>query len=166
MSDHAEYMREWRCRIRDGIPGRGIPKAQQLHGRVESVCEICGKRFLARPSVVNRGKARTCSVRCRCVKASAASKKNPHHNNVRHGLTAGGKRVLSAARAASAVTQAIRKGQLVRPSVCSRCGGSNRIEAHHADYSKPLDVEWLCRRCHNRHHCVLESNGIRPGGLA
>lgn len=26
--------------------------------------------------------------------------------------------------------------------------GSSRVEAHHEDYSKPLEIEWLCKRHH------------------
>lgn len=26
------------------------------------------------------------------------------------------------------------------------------LNAHHADYSRPLDVEWLCIGCHSRRH--------------
>ncbi len=39
--------------------------------------------------------------------------------------------------------------QLIRPNKCNKCGESGIIEAHHPDYFKPLEVEWLCRRCHN-----------------
>jgi hypothetical protein len=56
------------------------------------------------------------------------------------------------ARARSAVTYAIKMGRLVRPCMCSRCGGDDRIQAHHPDYSKPLDVEWLCLACHRTLH--------------
>lgn len=52
-------------------------------------------------------------------------------------------------RARRKVASAIRSGLLVRPSVCSRCGISEtKINGHHHDYSKPLEVEWLCYRCH------------------
>jgi hypothetical protein len=48
------------------------------------------------------------------------------------------------------VKLALKSGALVRPDACSRCGGSGngRIEAHHEDYDKPLDVIWLCKSCH------------------
>lgn len=52
-----------------------------------------------------------------------------------------------------AVDAAIRSGVLARPSFCSGCGcpdTEHRIEAHHYDYSKPLDVIWLCTPCHSR----------------
>jgi len=52
-------------------------------------------------------------------------------------------------RARRMVADAIRLGKIRRPDQCQRRRGTQgRIESHHADYSKPLDVEWLCVRCH------------------
>ena len=49
-----------------------------------------------------------------------------------------------------AAINAVRYGKLIRPTNCSRCGTRCTPEAHHPDYSKPLDVEWLCRTCHKK----------------
>lgn len=52
-----------------------------------------------------------------------------------------------------AVDAALRCGVLIRPDVCSGCGcpsSEHRIEAHHHDYAKPLDVIWLCTPCHEK----------------
>lgn len=54
------------------------------------------------------------------------------------------------ARAHHAVANAIITGRLMRPCACSCCEGPGRIEAHHDDYSKPLDVTWLCKKCHSQ----------------
>jgi hypothetical protein len=54
----------------------------------------------------------------------------------------------SNARAYANVYQ--RRGKLV-PKPCEDCG-SEKVEKHHADYSKPIDVTWLCRRCHYKRH--------------
>jgi ribosomal protein S27AE len=40
----------------------------------------------------------------------------------------------------------LKRGKLTR-GVCETCG-SAKSEMHHEDYSKPLVVRWLCRRCH------------------
>lgn len=50
-------------------------------------------------------------------------------------------------QARKAVNHAIEAGRLSsRP--CQKCGGTLNLQAHHHDYSKPLDVEWLCSKCH------------------
>lgn len=35
---------------------------------------------------------------------------------------------------------------------CQRCGATQRIHAHHEDYSMPLDVVWLCPKHHSERH--------------
>lgn len=41
-------------------------------------------------------------------------------------------------------------GALV-PLPCAVCG-AKKVQAHHHDYSRPLDVEWLCFACHQAAH--------------
>ena len=54
--------------------------------------------------------------------------------------------------ATTIVSRAIKSGVLVRAKFCSECGESGIIHGHHDDYSKPLEVRWLCTRCHGRSH--------------
>ena len=55
-----------------------------------------------------------------------------------------------------AVQQALARGDLVK-GPCETCGTTEgRIDGHHDDYSKPLDVRWLCRRHHVRLHAAGE----------
>lgn len=68
-------------------------------------------------------------------------------------------------RARVILNRAIRRGEIVRPTVCEDCGryegwnneplpGKGVIEGHHTDYTQPLIVEWLCRLCHNEMRLV------------
>ena len=50
------------------------------------------------------------------------------------------------------VNQAIKTGLIVRKP-CEVCGAI--AQAHHDDYSKPLEVRWLCAKHHSRHHWKL-----------
>jgi len=44
-------------------------------------------------------------------------------------------------------------GVLKKSPYCLNCGLiSQFIEGHHADYSKPLEVLWLCKECHVKQH--------------
>ena len=55
--------------------------------------------------------------------------------------------------------QAIEDGIIARKSECEQCGangtfkdGRTEVQAHHGDYNKPLDVTWLCQKCHHEWH--------------
>lgn len=50
------------------------------------------------------------------------------------------------ARARDIIGNEIRRGRLV-PQPCQFCG-KTKTQAHHPDYSKPLEVVWVCSRCH------------------
>ena len=66
-------------------------------------------------------------------------------------------------RAHRQVRTALKNGVLVRPAACDVCkqipppsgGRLPSIQAHHDDYSKPLEVRWMCTRCHSAHHRSL-----------
>ena len=65
-----------------------------------------------------------------------ACRKNPTHKN-----------------ANMAVDAAVRCGKLEKPNRCQGCGRSSeetRLGSHHYDYTKPLDVIWLCAACHRK----------------
>ena len=53
-------------------------------------------------------------------------------------------------RAHNMVQRALKDGRLTKKP-CEECG-STRVQAHHEDYSKPLQVRWLCPKHHNREH--------------
>ena len=57
------------------------------------------------------------------------------------------------------VSNAIRDGKLISLP-CVKCG-ENKAHAHHEDYSKPLDVMWLCKKHHLERHRELK-NGDNP----
>lgn len=56
-------------------------------------------------------------------------------------------------RAQSSVGYNIKVGKLVRQP-CAICG-ELKVHAHHTDYSKPLEVVWLCPKHHKEAHKKL-----------
>ena len=47
--------------------------------------------------------------------------------------------------------KALYRGILVREA-CSVCGTNVSVLGHHEDYSRPLDVRWLCPKHHGLSH--------------
>lgn len=60
-------------------------------------------------------------------------------------------------RAHTAINNAIRYGKIKRKP-CEECG-KEKSHAHHEDYSKVLDVKWLCSQCHKDAHFPQKKKG-------
>lgn len=58
------------------------------------------------------------------------------------------------AKAHWTVQNALRFNKLSK-QLCEKCG-SNKVQAHHDDYSKPLEVRWLCAIHHKEVHHPLK----------
>lgn len=61
-------------------------------------------------------------------------------------------------KAQTTLGNAVRDGKVQRQA-CERCG-SLRSQGHHEDYSKPLEVMWLCPKHHGERHRELRDMGI------
>jgi len=56
-----------------------------------------------------------------------------------------------------ALQKAVRRGEIKR-GPCAECGKPSS-HGHHDDYSKPLEVEWLCHRHHVEFHRLERLHG-------
>lgn len=72
--------------------------------------------------------------------------------------------------AQNVLEKAIEKGIVKRREKCEICGaeytfrdGRSGIQAHHCDYNRPLDVMWLCQKCHHEWHTKNKAKEVVPG---
>jgi hypothetical protein len=54
-------------------------------------------------------------------------------------------------RAWNLAQAALRAGRIVK-GPCEVCGTREDVQKHHDDYSRPLEIRWLCRAHHAEHH--------------
>jgi hypothetical protein len=73
------------------------------------------------------------------------------------------------ARAEWLTRDAIKRGELKRQP-CEICSWPKNTQAHHDDYSKPLEVRWLCQKHHRwmhskkAQHSRTKSDSVQIGG--
>ncbi len=66
------------------------------------------------------------------------------------------------------VNKRVKSGKLKKSKFCERCGnpdkpatdGRSTIHGHHHDHNFPLDVEWLCAKCHRAETPLPDRRGI------
>lgn len=116
---------------------------------VSRICENCGVDFLAKPKEVIRGWGRFCSKKCAQSGCHNGNYRGGQKSNYTYKLAAMAKNPQRFV-AMSRVSYAIKHGHLTRLP-CEVCGNP-KSEGHHEDYSKPLQVKWLCRKHHIEIH--------------
>lgn len=67
-------------------------------------------------------------------------------------------------RAHKLVEKAIERGEIIKQP-CSVCG-EMKAHAHHDDYSRPMDIMWLCPLHHRRRHAELIAKKEAPASIS
>lgn len=129
-------------------------------GEHERLCVVCGKQFVQKYHRADRVQ-QTCSRACK----AKVDFKNVEQGGSNNGNWKGGvsqypyryklvqkQRYPVRVSARKAVYEAVKAGKILRPLNCSSCLQTCVPHAHHHDYGRPLDVQWLCRACHRKAH--------------
>lgn len=122
--------------------------------KIQYLCDYCGSTEYDRPSHYNRKKRHFCSQKCYSEYRKHLLPKEEQNAYKGGGLSI--EEVEKRKKARSDANHAIRNGRLKRKP-CEACG-SKHSQAHHHDYNKPLDVKWLCRKCHWQEHKLIYEN--------
>jgi ribosomal protein S27AE len=120
---------------------------------VERRCVIC--KIVKPLSEFYRSRGQPLGIANRCKECD-----NKHHRERerRNPATRRAKQKRQYARqrekfaARQALYEAVSRGVVVKPNACERCGDECALDGHHEDYTKALEVTWLCRACHAAHH--------------
>ncbi len=113
------------------------------------ICD-CGKVRSIRQRLLISGKSHSCG--CSRSEASPELRKRYMQNYLSEYRSCHPERI----KANTMVRGAIKRQALHQRNECQCCGSGDRIIGHHEDYSRPLDVVWLCSSCHAKvHHGTL-----------
>lgn len=120
-------------------------------------CFRCGKEYY---SYYKHKIRQSCSMECRKtskeekrtrdrIRQKAYYQTEIGRKKIRDLINESNKKFPEKNRARTKLNWSVKNGKIEKPEHCSRCGKkSGRIEGHHEDYSKPLDVIWVCKPCH------------------
>jgi hypothetical protein len=106
----------------------------------QSYCKLCNKKSILKYSANDREKDKLYRRKRRLEQRELIAEQSK-----RYAI-----KNLEKLKTHDKVYQAIQKG-LLHKKPCSICG-TEKVVAHHPDYSKPLEVEWLCEVHHRAEH--------------
>jgi len=146
--------------------GKGVYKDSDSGRRhVKTTCQVCKKEFFISITTEKReDKGKYCSHSCAAkkggeTKSELVNQEKENNPNWKGGVSENAYRYRKRqkerhpekVKARRKAQRAVKKGYLEKQP-CVNCGSTENLEAHHEDYDKPLDVTWLCKRCHKDYH--------------
>lgn len=123
-------------------PREYFTKKTRSRSGLEVMCKKCRRKAAREYSRINRSAMRANSKKWR---GSSAGKKSIAKANQKYKKANKRKSKIH-----NDVSRAIKQGKLER-GVCEVCG-NRKTHGHHDDYSKPLEVRWLCNLHHVHDH--------------
>ncbi len=148
-----------------------------FHPSPNSTCPVCSKFFVARKRYEKDRKPhqRYCSKKCYWSRPSmdlgeardrqsiAVNKwrlKNKDRNRAsqRKRSDQWNKNNPDKRKSSLQLQGAVRSGKILKPDSCSECGkkaAGHGLQGHHEDHAKPLEVIWLCAKCHKHLHAIV-----------
>jgi|SRR5271166_3635314 len=136
------------------LPRTEFYKHPQTKDGLLGKCKSCTKfdvrvRYLSEPEKIREYERKRSKLPHRRAAVEKYQSENPElFKEVKRRYRESHKEEISAQ---AKVRRAIILGRLAR-CPCEVCGTTDSVQAHHDDYSKPLDVRWLCPSHHGEHH--------------
>jgi len=116
------------------------------NGRLMWLCKCdCGNEAIIKSDYLIQGSKKSCG----CL----WHPKGKDHPSYKYGRKTADSiyrnKNLEKRNAKAKVEYALKTGKLTKPELCEACKEKRKLEGHHFDYSKPLEVVWLCHKCHS-----------------
>lgn len=161
---HKDRYKEYRIKNKDRIKEYQIqrriklgwkPKTDFLY--TKDLCHKCKRDDvpLMKGTKTTRGQYHICRA-CNLLHSKNYRKTKNGRKRVNEAVYRSMKKHQKRQNARANLNYHVRSGHIVRPDKCSVCLKKTKVEGHHKDYSKPLEVTWACRQCHADLHKLCE----------
>lgn len=117
------------------------------NGNFFAICDYCGKEYHTKKSAFLKRKRHFC---CRNCYSKYRSEMLPKEEQHAYGTGYSQEERNKRKKAREIFNHYVRDKHIEKKS-CEMCGNT-KVEAHHDDYDKPLEVRWLCFDCHRKWH--------------
>jgi len=125
-----------------------VEEQNAFHGNsILTICNYCGKEYYTYKSAYEKRERHFCSRTCY---AKYRSEQLPHEEQNAYGRGHSLEERKRRKKARHTLNHHLRDKHIERHP-CEFCGAPNG-EAHHDNYDNPLEVRWLCRKCHRKWH--------------
>ena len=130
------------------------------NGNFYATCDYCGQKFHTKKSAFAKRKHHFC---CRECYSKYRAEIMPTEEQNAYGTGYDYAERLRRKKAREILNHYLRDNHISRKH-CEVCG-AEKAEAHHDDYDKPLEVRWLCFKCHREWHKIHDNPEFLKGGV-